>query len=66
MMRFGTISQYYSITQINPMICIVIGGIIDEDSFFEVHKNHAENHVGFARLWWSYIGIKIAIVFREF
>jgi acetyl-CoA carboxylase carboxyltransferase component len=29
----------------------VIGGIIDEDSFFEIHKNYAENIlVGFARL----------------
>jgi hypothetical protein len=27
----------------------VIGGIIDEDSFFEIHKNYAENIlVGFA------------------
>jgi propionyl-CoA carboxylase beta chain len=29
----------------------VIAGIIDEDSFFEVHRNYAENIiVGFARL----------------
>ena len=36
----------------------VIGGIIDEDSFFEIHKNYAENIlVGFARLGGKSIGI---------
>ncbi|MDB5262011.1 MAG: methylmalonyl-CoA carboxyltransferase [Adhaeribacter sp.] len=36
----------------------VIGGIIDEDSFFEVHKNFGENIVvGFARLAGRSIGI---------
>jgi propionyl-CoA carboxylase beta chain len=36
----------------------VIGGIIDEDSFFEVHKDFAENIiVGFARLGGRSIGI---------
>ncbi|MCB0453714.1 MAG: methylmalonyl-CoA carboxyltransferase, partial [Aequorivita sp.] len=36
----------------------VIKGIIDEDSFFEVHKNFAENIiVGFARLGGRSIGI---------
>ncbi len=36
----------------------VISGIIDEDSFFEVHKNYAENIiVGFARLGGRSIGI---------
>jgi propionyl-CoA carboxylase beta chain len=36
----------------------VIAGIIDEDSFFEVHKNYAENIiVGFARLGGRSIGI---------
>ncbi len=36
----------------------VIGGIIDEDSFYEVHKNFAENIiVGFARLGGRSIGI---------
>ena len=36
----------------------VIGGIIDEDSFFEIHKNYAENIiVGFARLGGRSIGI---------
>jgi propionyl-CoA carboxylase beta chain len=36
----------------------VIGGIIDEDSFYEIHKNYAENIlVGFARLGGKSIGI---------
>ncbi|NNK12142.1 MAG: acyl-CoA carboxylase subunit beta [Flavobacteriaceae bacterium] len=36
----------------------VIGGIIDEDSFFEIHKDFAENIiVGFARLAGKSIGI---------
>lgn len=36
----------------------VIGGIIDEDSFFEIHKDFAENIiVGFARLGGKSIGI---------
>ncbi|MCK0130625.1 acyl-CoA carboxylase subunit beta [Flavobacteriaceae bacterium F08102] len=36
----------------------VIQGIIDEDSFFEIHKNYAENIiVGFARLGGESIGI---------
>ncbi|RAR47306.1 acyl-CoA carboxylase subunit beta [Flavobacterium lacus] len=36
----------------------VIQGIIDEDSFFEIHKNYAENViVGFARLGGRSIGI---------
>lgn len=36
----------------------VISGIIDEDSFYEVHKNYAENIlVGFARLGGRSIGI---------
>lgn len=36
----------------------VIKGIIDEDSFFEIHKNYAENIVvGFARLAGRSIGI---------
>ncbi|MEM5564947.1 acyl-CoA carboxylase subunit beta [Psychroserpens sp. AS72] len=36
----------------------VIKGIIDEDSFYEIHKNHAENIiVGFARLGGRSIGI---------
>lgn len=36
----------------------VIEGIIDKDSFFEIHKNHAENIlVGFARLGGKSIGI---------
>lgn len=36
----------------------VIGGIIDQDSFFEVHKNFAENIiVGFGRLAGKSIGI---------
>jgi propionyl-CoA carboxylase beta chain len=36
----------------------VIQGIIDEDSFFEIHKNYAENIiVGFARLGGRSIGI---------
>jgi propionyl-CoA carboxylase beta chain len=36
----------------------IIAGIIDEDSFFEVHKNYAENIiVGFARLGGRSIGI---------
>jgi propionyl-CoA carboxylase beta chain len=36
----------------------VIAGIIDEDSFYEVHKNYAENIiVGFARLGGRSIGI---------
>jgi propionyl-CoA carboxylase beta chain len=36
----------------------VISGIIDEDSFYEIHKNHAENIiVGFARLGGRSIGI---------
>jgi len=36
----------------------VIAGIIDEDSFFEIHKNYAENIiVGFARLGGRSIGI---------
>jgi len=36
----------------------VINGVIDEDSFFEVHKNYAENIVvGFARLAGRSIGI---------
>ncbi|MBT8303087.1 MAG: methylmalonyl-CoA carboxyltransferase, partial [Bacteroidia bacterium] len=36
----------------------VINGIIDEDSFYEIHKDHAENIiVGFARLGGRSIGI---------
>lgn len=36
----------------------VIQGIIDEDSFFEIHKNYAENIiVGFARLGGRSVGI---------
>ena len=36
----------------------VIGGVIDEDSFYEIHKNYAENIlVGFARLGGKSIGI---------
>jgi len=36
----------------------VISGIIDEESFYEIHKNHAENIiVGFARLGGRSIGI---------
>ena len=36
----------------------VISGVIDEDSFFEVHKNFAENIVvGFARIGGRSIGI---------
>ncbi|TDD97424.1 acyl-CoA carboxylase subunit beta [Flavobacterium cellulosilyticum] len=36
----------------------VISGIIDEDSFFEIHKNYAENIiVGFARLAGRSIGV---------
>jgi propionyl-CoA carboxylase beta chain len=36
----------------------VINGIIDADSFYEIHKNHAENIlVGFARLGGRSIGI---------
>ncbi|WP_296317822.1 acyl-CoA carboxylase subunit beta [Winogradskyella sp. UBA3174] len=36
----------------------VIGGIIDEDSFYEIHKNYAENIiVGFARLGGKSVGI---------
>ena len=36
----------------------VISGIIDEDSFFEIHKDYAENMiVGFARLGGKSIGI---------
>ncbi|MDO1500438.1 acyl-CoA carboxylase subunit beta [Winogradskyella maritima] len=36
----------------------VIKGIIDEDSFFEIHKNYAENIiVGFARLGGKSVGI---------
>lgn len=36
----------------------VISGIIDEDSFYEIHKDHAENIiVGFARLGGKSIGI---------
>lgn len=36
----------------------VINGIIDEDSFYEIHKNYAENIiVGFARLGGKSIGI---------
>lgn len=36
----------------------VISGIIDEDSFFEIHKNYAENIiVGFARLGGRSVGI---------
>jgi len=36
----------------------VITGIIDEDSFYEIHKDHAENIiVGFARLGGKSIGI---------
>ncbi|OIQ30295.1 MAG: methylmalonyl-CoA carboxyltransferase [Bacteroidetes bacterium MedPE-SWsnd-G2] len=36
----------------------VIEGIIDEDSFFEIHKNYAENIiVGFARLGGKSVGI---------
>jgi propionyl-CoA carboxylase beta chain len=36
----------------------VIGGIIDEDSFFEIHKNYAENIlVGFARLGGKALGL---------
>jgi len=36
----------------------VINGIIDTDSFYEIHKNHAENIiVGFARLGGQSIGI---------
>ncbi len=37
---------------------LVINGIIDEDSFFEIHKEYAENIVvGFARLGGKSIGI---------
>jgi propionyl-CoA carboxylase beta chain len=40
----------------------VIGGIIDEDSFYEIHKDYAENIiVGFARLG----GISIGIVANQ-
>lgn len=36
----------------------VIGGIIDEDSFYEIHKDYAENIlVGFARLGGKSVGI---------
>ena len=36
----------------------VIKGIIDADSFYEIHKNYAENIVvGFARLGGKSIGI---------
>ncbi|MFD2914442.1 acyl-CoA carboxylase subunit beta [Psychroserpens luteus] len=36
----------------------IITGIIDEDSFYEIHKNHAENIiVGFARLGGRSVGI---------
>ena len=36
----------------------VIAGVVDEDSFFEVHKNYAENIVcGFARLGGKSIGL---------
>ncbi|TXK72063.1 acyl-CoA carboxylase subunit beta [Mesonia sp. K4-1] len=36
----------------------VIGGIIDEDSFYEIHKDYAENIiVGFARLGGRSIGV---------
>jgi propionyl-CoA carboxylase beta chain len=36
----------------------VVEGIVDEDSFFEIHKNYAENIlVGFARLGGKSIGI---------
>ncbi|WP_283635397.1 acyl-CoA carboxylase subunit beta [Aquaticitalea lipolytica] len=36
----------------------VIGGIIDEDSFYEIHKDYAENIlIGFARLGGRSIGI---------
>ncbi len=36
----------------------VIGGIIDEDSFYEIHKDYAENIiVGFARLGGRSVGI---------
>lgn len=36
----------------------VISGIIDEDSFYEIHKDHAENIiVGFARLGGKSVGI---------
>ncbi|WP_339624691.1 acyl-CoA carboxylase subunit beta [uncultured Winogradskyella sp.] len=36
----------------------VIGGIIDEDSFYEIHKDYAENIlVGFARLGGKSIGV---------
>jgi acetyl-CoA carboxylase carboxyltransferase component len=42
MMRFVNNWRVSSlITLINPMHT-VIAGIIDEDSFFEVHKNYAE------------------------
>jgi len=37
---------------------LIINGIIDQDSFYEIHKNHAENIiVGFARLAGKTIGI---------
>jgi propionyl-CoA carboxylase beta chain len=52
-MRYGNNSQLlFLITRINLYdMHGVIAGIIDEDSFFEVHKNYAENIiVGFARL----------------
>ena len=41
------------------MICIkLLEGIIDEDSFYEIHKDYAENIiVGFARLGGKSIGI---------
>jgi propionyl-CoA carboxylase beta chain len=46
------------ITRISLDMHGVIAGIIDEDSFFEVHKNYAENIiVGFARLGGRSIGI---------
>src|SRR5947207_4278769 len=36
----------------------VIGGVVDEDSFFEVHKEYAENIVvGFARIAGRSIGV---------
>ena len=36
----------------------VVDGIVDEDSFFEIHENYAENIiVGFARLGGRSIGI---------
>jgi acetyl-CoA carboxylase carboxyltransferase component len=49
-MRYGNNSQLlFLITRISLDMHGVIAGIIDEDSFFEVHRNYAENIiVGFA------------------